>query len=79
MLKNLRKQYNNGPKMIHKMLSIPEVTKYGQRKQFKEFTSSRPEFMVEVNPKFELKPHQIRGVNTLLCNWSRGRNMILAD
>lgn len=79
MLKNLRKTFKNGVKAIQKMIQTPDVTKYGMRKQFKEFTASKPDFLVDVNSKFELKPHQIRGVNLLLNNWSRSRNMILAD
>lgn len=39
------------------MLTIPEVTKYGLRKAYKEFTSIKPDFLVDVNAKFELKPH----------------------
>lgn len=35
--------------------------------------------MVDVNAKLQLQPHQIRGVNCLLSNWSKNRSMILAD
>ena len=79
VLKTLRKAYKNGTRLIQKVLSNPEVTKYGSRKPYAEFTQAKPDFLVEVNQKFELKPHQIRGVNSLVYNWCRGRNMILAD
>ncbi|CAL6055011.1 SNF2_family helicase [Hexamita inflata] len=79
MVKNLRKNFKNAAKPIQKMLASSDVCKFGMRKAFQEFTSAKPEFLVDVNSKFELKPHQIRGVNTLLLNWSRSRNMILAD
>jgi hypothetical protein len=61
------------------MAALPDVTKYGQRKKFIEFTSAQPDFLIDVNKKLELKAHQIKGVNTLIYNWCRSRNMILAD
>lgn len=77
MLKQLRKQFKNAAKPIVKIMVDPECCQYGQRKAYKPFTSEKPDFLVDVNAK--LQPHQIRGVNCLLSNWSKNRSMILAD
>lgn len=57
MVKNLRKTFKNAAKPIQKIMASPDVCKYGQRKQCQQFTEALPEFMIDVNKKFELKPH----------------------
>jgi len=61
------------------MLSNPDHCAFGQRKPFVAFTEPKPKFLVDVNTKFELRKHQIKGVNLLLSNWAKSRNMILSD
>lgn len=67
--KQLRKNFKNAAKPIAQVLSSPDQTPFGKRKNFVEFTEAKPKFLVDVNEKFELKKHQIRGVNVLLSNW----------
>jgi hypothetical protein len=78
-LKQLRKNYKNAIKPIYTMLSNPDHCAFGQRKPFVPFTEAKPKFLVDVNSKFELRKHQIKGVNLLLSNWAKSRNMILSD
>lgn len=55
--KTLRKNFKNAAKPIAAVLSSPDQTPFGKRKPFKEFTDSKPKFLVDVNNKFELKKY----------------------
>lgn len=57
MMKELRKNYRNAGRAIHQLLSQPDHCKFGTRKQYIEFSDARPDFLIDVNDKFTLRPH----------------------
>ncbi|KAH0576412.1 SNF2 family helicase [Spironucleus salmonicida] len=77
-VKALIRAYTKRSQPIKKMLST-NYLKFNERPIFKEFTSAHPDFLLDVNKEFILKPHQIRGVNVLLYNYCQHKNIILAD